>query len=1168
MVDLPSGTVTFLFTDIHGSTRLWELNSQAMSSALARHDSILNSIISQRRGTVVKSRGEGDSFFAVFPRAADALAAATQIQLALHSESWPIEAPIRVRMALHTGEVQPRDGDYYGRAVNRCARLRAIAHGGQVVVSRATAELVWDTLPEGVRLSELGSHRLRDLERPEVVYQVEHPLLPGEFPPMKSLEVGGRDAEGRESSFVGRGREMEELRGTVGEALAGRGRLVMLAGQPGIGKTRTAQELAAVAEQQGARVLWGWCYEGEGAPPYWPWVQLIRPYVSQTNPEQLRSEMGPGASDIAGIVPEVRSKLPDLEPVPSLEPEQARFRLFDSVASFLNRVSEAQPLVLVMDDLHWADRSSLLLLQFLARQLGASRILVVGCYRDVELSREHPLSETLAQLSREPTFQRMLLRGLSYEDTGQFIEAMAGIRPFQKLTETIYAHTEGNPFFMREVVKLLVEEGQLTAEEVGGPQGVRVPEGVGEVIGQRLKRLSDLCNRTLTVASVIGRKFQMRHLTRLFDDLSEDRLLDVLEEALSARVIEELPTAVGHYQFTHILIQETLAQALSLSRRVRLHARIAESLEELYGPEAHAHADELAYHFAQSETLLGTDKMVRYSLVAGEGALLRYGYEEALVHFQRALAAKETEPMDDETAASLFGLGRAHAAFYRAEEAWDCLRRAFDYYAESTAEARAVEIAEYPIVLRPGDVEVIPVVERALTLVPSESPEAGRLLSRYGFAVSWEMGDYAEAEEAFRRALAIARREGDVGLETEVLTTASNVDFNNLCWRQCLENGLRAAELARGIGDPRAEARARRLIPLALLALGEPERAASQLKALSALAERLRNQVWRMEALSIDGELSRLRGDWQAAREFNERGPGGEAYIFLAQRAAMEHEVGAVEQGEVFLEQLLDVVQAGPPGPSGDYAYLAMAIAGVARITGTDHRLADAQTAAEAVLSSTAAPPMYAMGARMALGLAAVMRGDATAAGEHYAALEQQRGVIFPFGVMAVDRLLGLLAHTMGNLDEALGHFEESIAFCRKHGYRPELAWSLCDSADTLKERNGEGDREKAVSLLDESLAISTELGMSPLMERATALKEEAQSLPAETPAFPDGLTGREVEVLRLVAKGASNKEIADHLYISPNTVAHHITNILNKTGTSNRTVAAAYAAQHGLMLQ
>jgi predicted ATPase len=254
-------------------------------------------------------------------------------------------------------------------------------------------------------------------------------------------------------AFVGRQREMGELKTALEEALSGHGQLVMLLGEPGIGKTRTAQELAAHAEQQGAQVLWGWSYEEAGAPPYWPWVQPIRSYVQQCDPQQMQADMGLGAADIAEIIPEIRHKLPDLEPPPSLEPEQARFRLFDSITTFLKNATQSRPLMLVLDDLHWADKPSLLLLQFLARQMEGSRLLVVGCYRDVELSWQHSLSETLAQLSRLPWFQRQLLQGLSQEDTGRFIETISRIRPPQSLTATIYAHTEGNPFFVKEVVR-------------------------------------------------------------------------------------------------------------------------------------------------------------------------------------------------------------------------------------------------------------------------------------------------------------------------------------------------------------------------------------------------------------------------------------------------------------------------------------------------------------------------------------------------------------------------------------------------------------------------------------------------------------------------------------------------------------------------------------------
>ena len=265
-------------------------------------------------------------------------------------------------------------------------------------------------------------------------------------------------------------------------------------------------------------MLWGRCYEGVGAPPYWPWVQAIRSYVREREPDQLRSEMGAGAADIAEIVSDVKERLPDLQPPPQLEPEQARFRLFDSTCGFLKNAGRKQTLVLVLDDLHWADHSSLLLLEFVARELAGARLLLIGTYRDVEVSRRHPLSRTLGELTRERLFQRVLLRGLSEEDVGRFIELVSGVAPPSGMVEAVYRQTEGNPLFVTEVVRLLVQEGGLSGVGAhgGAPlQGerdtwsVRIPEGMREVIGRRLDRLSERCNQTLTVASVIGREFSL-----------------------------------------------------------------------------------------------------------------------------------------------------------------------------------------------------------------------------------------------------------------------------------------------------------------------------------------------------------------------------------------------------------------------------------------------------------------------------------------------------------------------------------------------------------------------------------------------------------------------------------------------------------------------------------
>src|ERR671918_2769151 len=440
------------------------------------------------------------------------------------------------------------------------------------------------------------------------------------------------------------------------------------------------------------QVRWGWCYEETGAPPYWPWLQPLRSYIQQQDPNQLRSQMGPSAAHIAEIIPEIGEKLPGLEPPQALEPEQARFRLFDSITTFLKNATQFQPLMLVLDDLHWADKPSLLLLQFLARQLTESHLLVVGCYRDLELSRQHPLSEALAQLSHLPVFQRELLLGMSQEDTGQFIELTARMRPSPQLVETIYAHTEGNPFFLKEMTRLLSERGELRAAGIGGPEGIRMPQGVREVIGQRLNRLSESCHETLTTASVIGREFDFRLLRTLSDETTNEQLLGVIDEALAARLVEELPGGRERYRFSHMLIQQTLAAELSTSRKVRWHARIGKALEELYGADVEVHAAELVYHFAKAESVLGTEKLVRYSLLAGERALAAYAWEEAREYFQRGLDAKGVPlngvevARDAEEAALLFGMGRAQSAILREDqllETFAIMKRAFGYYAEA-----------------------------------------------------------------------------------------------------------------------------------------------------------------------------------------------------------------------------------------------------------------------------------------------------------------------------------------------------------------------------------------------------------------------------------------------------------------------------------------------------
>lgn len=424
----------------------------------------------------------------------------------------------------------------------------------------------------------------------------------------------------------------------------------------------------------------------------------------------------------------------------------------------------------------------------------------------------------------------------------------------------------------------------------------------------------------------------------------------------------------------------------------------------------------------------------------------------------------------------------------------DSLSKAFDHYADAGDIHGAVSVAEYPINPGIGRVRVSQLISRALALVPPDSHQAGNLLSRYGLSLGTELGDHRGAETAFDKALTIARREGDVALELRVLANSATVDFLHLRWQDCVEKGLRAVALSqRGNGgDPQVEVTARFWAGLALAYIGDLDGAQQQQTAALFQAEKLRHRGLLSSVLLGKEVIAHLTGDWRSARNFIDQGLATVAQEtrLLSVRVLLEYEVGEFGQGEVYLERLLEVTRRTAPGPTFEYGLLSIVLPVVARITGAANREDIAEAAATAILASPSAIPLFTMYARGGLALEAVRRADVAAAPEHYNALGSMESMAFPGNVIVVAGLLGLLAQTMGNMAQSAAHFEDALAFCRKAGFGPALAWTCCDYADMLRERDGEGDRTKAMTLLDESLSISNELGMRPLMERVLSRRE------------------------------------------------------------------------------
>jgi class 3 adenylate cyclase len=630
MAELPQGVLTFLLTDIEGSTPLWERHGTAMGAALAEHEAVIAEVVAAHGGRLIKTQGEGDSTLSVFARASDALAAAVALQQALAGRRRPSGIALPTRVALHTGEAELRDHDYFGQALNRAARLRALGRGGQVLLSRATAELVADQLPDGAELVDVGSHLLKGLSRPEHVFAVAHPDLAA---PSPALTERAEQPDG--VAFVGRQGEQAELRGALDRALGGRGQLVLVSGEAGIGKTRITEELCAEARSREAQVAWGRCREGAGAPAYWPWRQALRAYAGGRPPEEVAAELGPDVGELAQLLPELAHLEGARRPATELDPEMARFRLFDAMTSCLRSAAAARGLVVVLDDLHWADQASLLLLGFVAAELDDTRLLVVGTYRDVEVDRRHPLSGTLAELFRQPATFYLSLSGLDRGEVGRFIAGVTGTDPAADLVTAVHGQTEGNPYFVGELVRLLEAERRLDA---GGLEGAGIPEGIRHVIGRRLNRLSEEANASLAAASVQGRDFDLDVVARV-TGLPTGDVLDSLEEGMDARLVAESATRPGRFRFAHALVRETLYDELPARERRRLHDRVGAALVELRGDDFEGYLAELAHHFSLAARPGQAGQAVAFARQAGDRAMKVLAYEEAAGHYQRALGA-------------------------------------------------------------------------------------------------------------------------------------------------------------------------------------------------------------------------------------------------------------------------------------------------------------------------------------------------------------------------------------------------------------------------------------------------------------------------------------------------------------------------------------------------
>lgn len=966
--------------------------------------------------------------------------------------------------------------------------------------------------------------------------------------------------------IVGRERELDVFRAAFDRMLTGRRQLVLISGEPGIGKTRCAEAVADMAEDQGALVLWGRCHEEAGAPSYWPWVQILRAYIDASSLDEVRLNMGQAAKDIAALVPELLDSSQRIQDVPSAitDSSPARFRTFDAIRQFFHKATQQVPMTLVLDNLHWADTPSLALLEFLSQELHRSRLLIVGTYRDAAASRKSPLQSTLGALRRDSDVERVHLTRLSQVALGEVAERLCDVSLTDSAIKMIYQQTDGNPLFAIELIKVLIDEGAGT--EISA-MPARIPAGVHETIGRRLIRLSDRCNDLLCLAAIYGRQFTAREIAAAKQEEVQQVLAD-FEPAIQAGIIQSTGDVPDGYEFTHALIRETIYEDLPSAERFRLHGRAGDALVAVHSAHLEPAMTRIAHHYHVAAALGYTDKAVVYALRAAESAVRIYAFEDALLHYDHAIKTMEGGGlMHDER------LARAYILKGSALKELGQIQESIDVLLEAVNRTRVLGSAELLVdvlmllAMTARHVEqqhFIPLLERALKLLPEvDSAPRAKALATLAFAQRTQT-DKSRVHILVDQALAMASRSCDATARCscfQLTNMALRGDPESLPRRLLIGQEYVAVARSTGNADVLADA-------FHWQALNYFE--SGQLADLDALLEQYdglstaRFGLHQYQTCAHRVTLALLRGDWadlesriEGLLEIGTKTRRDDADgVYGAQMFALNRDLGHLH---AMAPQIKELATSGNKRMWEPGLMLICAEIGL-----TDEARAIFDRLAEKNCHALSRDDMYVTGLVFCAQACCIL-ADAGHADAIYQLLRPYEGQTanHPTAVCfgATDLYLAMLAATANRPEVASKHFEQALALNRAMHAWPSLARTLFRHGAFLVTREAEAEQHLGLQQLREAERLGRRFAMKRLVIDIDALLHARNG----GVTFPDELTAREVEVLRLLAIGRTNKDVSQVLAISLNTVATHVRSILNKTHCANRSDIAAYAIRHGL---
>jgi DNA-binding CsgD family transcriptional regulator/tetratricopeptide (TPR) repeat protein len=980
--------------------------------------------------------------------------------------------------------------------------------------------------------------------------------------------------------FVGRQAELQQLKVAFEEAANGQGALILLVGEPGIGKTALCGQLCTFVEASGGRPLVGHCYEeGSFRAPYQPFVEVFGTYVQECDTDSLTADLGSVAADLARMVPMLRERL-DVTLGPAEYPDEDRWRLLQAATDLLHRAAAHRPLLLVLEDLHDADRGTLDLLLYLARNLHGARILVVGTYRDMEVDRAHPLSTALSKLHRASNVARMQLRGLSTEEVLRLLAETSRQTIPQPFAELVHRQTEGNPLFVHETLRFVIDAGLVERRDGAlrrvGDQSLagRIPEGLRDAVGKRLSRLNDSTNRVLSVASVIGREFPLDVLRQVLV-IPDEELEEALEEASAAAMIDER-SVVGTsitYRFSHAFFRQTLYDEIVAPRRIRLHQQVARALEDVHARRLEEHAAELAEHYAFSSDPLDLAKAVHYGELAARRATDGFAYGEAARQLERTLVVLDLADPEDTSKRCdlLLALGQAlwpageteRVIAHVAPDAFALAEKQGDRSRAFRACRLALDCAQAQgassLTLRPEYLRWAELAHRYATL------DTERLYADLALALVWlrDPRQRQKASALLLQALILARQLDDAeslfrSAYSLLLTTPPHRWGERLRLAEEATTWPRQAVSAQTLGVMLWFTGAFQL------AEGERARAEGLWREVEELAKRthvfsVQLMVSEPDAILavVDGHLEDALVQW--TRYVERADELGTSLRGRMRRLQILHSLARyLGRAETWLTAYDEFVRMGgfrsPPRAATCLAELG--------------RLEEARALVGPVLDEIAASgsadeaPIFEL---VYLLEAAIAVGHRRAASALIARLDcvahLSSGAAFK---TCIGRHLGDAAVLVGDRTAARAYYAQALEAAGKIRFRPELALTHLRLAELLLEEAGDIARSEALAHLDIAIPELRDMKMQPALERALALSDTYQAPPVQMSArlpTSDGLTAREREIASLMAGGLSNREIAGRLVISEGTVEVHVKHILSKLGFRSRSQVAVWFA-------